>query len=216
MVKKNLTIDIVAVKTVEEIENLLTLPDLVLVNMNQAMDRCPNLLLIAIFETIPVVPVMCFSADEWICRERFRVHARRLIVLPCDELQHCVERFIESKKRGGQNNLLFIDKPLNFLNVELEDTFKRLSSRELEILCLLGKGMGSPEISGALGCKRNTIDSHLRSVRHKIKRQGSYGLRSIAVQMAQADCCQVFSRCFDHICPCRGESVGSCPIRMPK
>ena len=44
-----------------------------------------------------------------------------------------------------------------------------LSDRELEVLTLLGQGLRFKEIAGALKRSPKTIDSHLRSIRSKVK-----------------------------------------------
>lgn len=88
----------------------------------------------------------------------------------------------------------------------------RLSPRELEILCLLGKGLGSPEIAECLQCSKNTVLTYVRKLGIKLERPGTAQLRCWAVRFACQSGCKTMAFSADHICSYRAESIRNCPV----
>lgn len=193
---------------------LLDFPlDLVLVNMGHGR-KCPNLILVEILDQFPVVPVLCYAyGKRWPGMGLLTRYGNRVMAVTYGELIQGLGEYVESIRNGSS---VFPRQPSDGVaepeNRLLLKTLRGLSPREREVLCLLGKGDDILEISGRLGCQPETVKSHCKGIRRKLKLYGMMELRHLAVQYAATRFCKVFSLCEDHICPCRKDSVGSCPL----
>jgi DNA-binding NarL/FixJ family response regulator len=186
-------------------------PDLILLNMSADQSFCANRQLLMILEHIPEVPVMCYSSGVWLYRQSFSPYQNRIIRLSYDEVLSSLEDFI------CNHDVAIIPEGSDLLSHELfdaqfEEIFRLLTPKEHEVFCLIGKGKGSPEIAEALGCKKNTVDSHLKNIRNKLRSAGAAQLRVMAASIAQTNSCKVYSSCSGHRCPDTERSVGMCSL----
>ncbi len=185
---------------------------LILVNMEHGR-KCSNQILVKILDQFPEIPVMCYSSGErWIGRWAFKRYGNRLIVMTYGELLRGLREYVESVLNGDP---VFPRQPSAGIaghEKGLVETIRKLSPREREVLCLLGKGHDVFEISDLLECRQDTVKSHYKSIRRKLKLCGIVELRRLAFQYARAGYCKVFSLYENHICLCRKESVGTCPL----
>jgi len=192
---------------------LLDFPlDLVLVNMEHGR-KCSNLILVKILDQFPAVPVLCYALGKrWVGKGLLKQYGNRVLAVTYGELVRGLGEYVESIRNGA--SVFPLQPPDDVADPEngLLETLGRLSPREREVLCLLGKGDDILEISGRLGCQPETVKSHCKGIRRKLKLCGMMELRHLAVRYAATRFCKVFFLCEDHICPCRKDSVGTCPL----
>ena len=186
-------------------------PELILINMDQGQVHCPDLLLLGIFHSFKSVPVVCYHASGWEGRIALEEHAEQVIDLTYAELMHGLYEILMSIKLGNGSPALTTGFR-NMITPDTENIFERLSPREFEVFCLLGKGHGSPEIANILGIKRNTVDVQIRTIRNKLQVSSIYELKQQSIRFGRDGVCRVFSQSPDHMCHFRGASVGTCPF----
>lgn len=198
--------------TVEELLKQSFSPDLVLVNIGSDQMRCAKLLLLHVLNRIPEVSVMVYFPKTWDYGSAFGEHMYRLIRLTYTELMQSFREALIRLENGtplGKEGTS--SKPLDATE-KAGKLVGRLSPREKDILCLMGKGLGIVEVSGELGSGQETVKTHLKNIRGKLKINGIVEIRLLAAQYAQQGDCRVFSTHATHICPCRNDSVGNCPV----
>jgi len=184
-------------------------PGLIMINMNNG-SRCSSLLLLKILNETPHVPVICYSPEAWCGSKVLKKYAERLVALTYNDIASGLRDYVAELQKPGHERDLYSKNKMTFMSNERVG--EKLSPRERDVFCLLGKGHGSLEIAGILNRKKNTVDSHLKSIRRKLNSEESQKIRPTAVQFSQAELCHVFSRYENHICLCRGKSVGTCPL----
>ncbi|MDF7808817.1 LuxR family transcriptional regulator [Pontiellaceae bacterium B12219] len=185
--------------------------DLILMNMSADQKVCANLQLLMILEGIPEVPVICYSSSAWLYRKSFTPYLSRIIQIKCADILSLLKDFIATCDPSPFTERVESDDP-NFMEEQFEELFRLLTPKEHEVFCLIGKGNGSPEIAALLGCKKNTIDSHLKNIRNKLRSAGAVDLRMMASAIARTNTCKVYTRHTCHHCPDIGKSVGLCPL----
>ena len=145
-------------------------------------------------------------AIETIAKVRRRVPQLLLIVYS----MHDAPLFIESAFRAGANGYVTKADPVESLieaisavkqgqrhlgpslartleerfaaNGQLKATLDGLSTRELEVVTLLGQGFGLSEIADRFSVSSRTIESHLMHLRQKLGAQNNRGLTRIVIQ----------------------------------
>ena len=187
-------------------------PDLILINMDQGQVYCPDALLLGIFRSFKPVPVVCYHASGWKGRIALKKHAGQVIDLTYAELMHGLHEILMSLKLGSELPVSTTGFR-NMISSDAERILERLSPREFEVFCLLGKGHGSSEIADVLEIKRNTVDAQIRTIRNKLRIPSIYELKQLSIRFGRDGVCRVFAQSPDHMCHFRGASVGTCPFR---
>lgn len=184
-------------------------PNLVMVNADQG-EKCVHLMLLNILRQFPDVPVICYSASGWINPVILRHHPGRLIGLSYDEVVSCLKDFLSSDLSvipSSGKSLATVD-----IVESPQSEMDRLSSVETDILCLIGKGYGSPEMADILDRSKHTVSTHIKNMGKKLQVSGVSELRQVAFRYTREGVCRTFSHSDDHICSCLNERVGTCPI----
>jgi DNA-binding CsgD family transcriptional regulator len=185
--------------------------DLILMNMSADQKVCANLQLLMILENIPESPVMCYSSGAWLYRKSFTPYLSRIIRINYSDILSLLRDFISTSDSSHFSEKFNPDAP-DLLDEQFEELFRLLTPKEHEVFCLIGKGNGSPEIAALLGCKKNTVDSHLKNIRNKLRSAGAVDLRMMVSAIARTNTCKVYTRHTCHHCPDTGQSVGLCPL----
>lgn len=74
----------------------------------------------------------------------------------------------------------------NVTGIRPDHSYHKLSSQEIEVYRLLGKGAGTPEIGATLGISQNTVESYYARILNKLKLSGVRELRRYAIAHPQA------------------------------
>jgi DNA-binding CsgD family transcriptional regulator len=187
-------------------------PALLLIHLSHNT-QCSGLMLSKALNTFKETTIMCYASGRWVGRNVFRKHGGRLIMLSYGKVVETLRDYQLLRQAAESMHRSIPSRRITYLDDELEAILARLSPRERDVLCLLGKGHGIPEIAEFLGRKSNTVDSHLRNIRGKLRFKGMAELRTMAVRIAQTGSCHVFSRYDSHICPhIDDQPVGNCPL----
>ncbi|MBN2616783.1 MAG: response regulator transcription factor [Spirochaetales bacterium] len=72
----------------------------------------------------------------------------------------------------------------NLYSEDYSTSLKKLSDRQLQIFCLIGKGYGSLEISEKLNISRKTVDTHKENIKIKLNCNTSKDLRQLAIEFS--------------------------------
>lgn len=205
-------IRIVICNSVEHAAGQTTCPDLLLIHLSHDTE-CSNFVLHQALSAFSETLIICYSAGFWVGRKKFSNYRERLMALTYEEVLEILRDYV-AIRRGIELSMPGISEHrMAQMDDELEHVLTRLTPKERDVLCLLGKGHGSPEIAEIMNRKPNTIDSHLKNIRGKLQFKGMTELRSLAIRIAQSGSCHVFSRYDSHICPhLGGASVGCCPL----
>lgn len=181
--------------------------DLILVN-GECGKRCPNWFLEQLMKTAPESIILYYSRTLNISSKLSNNHINRLFFIR-------LETFFESLR--SVIDLILLGEPVEITTSQGDDLsphilgIKKLSPRELEVFCLLGKGYGAPEIAAILKLSKNTVDSHIKGIKRKLALGGTLQIRLRAQEFSMARQCRTFSCSKTHICPSRGESLAKCP-----
>lgn len=188
------------------------MPGLAMVNMEQRR-KCSRLILLNILETIPEIPVMCYSPESWIVRGVFNSYRNRLMAMTYEGVVQGLKEYIASVRDGDPVSCFRL--PAEKINhSSVLEKVDRLSPRELEILCLMGQGHGVLEASDIIDIGCETVKSHLKGIRRKLNLNGIIAIRYLAASYARTGECQTFFSGNNHICQCRGKTMGSSPVRF--
>ena len=115
--------------------------DLVLLNMEHAK-QCASLMLHRVLDCLPGIPVMCYSATgRPVSHATLKEHGKRLIRLSYGRVIHGLREYTVSVHTGRPFDATgLVDSFEDGCNAEIG----HLSPRELDVLCLVGKGHGTP------------------------------------------------------------------------
>lgn len=91
-----------------------------------------------------------------------------------------LKKLVEAIREVAKNNLFFDDAIMSKDTVTKEDII--LSSREKEILRLIGEGKTSQEIADLLFIGKSTVDTHRKNILKKMSIQGKTDLIRFAVE----------------------------------
>lgn len=185
-------------------------PDLVMFNM-EMKDSCSNFRLLKILEQFPEIPIICYSQGVNVSGYISNKYDTRLIYLPYDKVMQNLLDYMNNLTDYTANQIQQLGRNYE-PSAQTLHGFDKLSSRELEVFSLLGKVHGVLEIIDVLGIKRSTIESHIKTLRHKLKLNSTQEIKYQALTYAKSTSCVAFSNSDDHICPHRQCSLGNCVL----
>jgi DNA-binding NarL/FixJ family response regulator len=70
--------------------------------------------------------------------------------------------------------------------------FRKLTAMEMEILCLIGKGMDENSVSRILFLKRQTVKNHIRKIKEKSGTNDIYDLAGVSLQLSDSNILQYY------------------------
>ena len=204
-------VDFVRCETLEALRLHAENIDLIMINM-EYKKRCPCLLLAEVLNEISAVPILCYSADGRIQKWVFDQHADRLIVFSFHKIMRLLNDSTTISKDEIRGWTLEEKRSMDDAERELLEKIVRLSPREMEMLCLVGKGYGAQEVADHLDRRPSTVETHLKNMRGKLQIGTLVELRCLANAYARTKACRAFSATAGMICSCRKASLGSCPL----
>ncbi|MDF7805847.1 LuxR C-terminal-related transcriptional regulator [Pontiellaceae bacterium B12219] len=185
-------------------------PDLILINLNPQCICVRHLISIS-RELYPQIPIIGYlnTFNEGESKEHIDIEVLPITVMSYHELLLQFSEYLGLLQVGDS---IHEQAPLNSNERYTGLTyFKRLSPREKDIFCLLGKGLGTIEIAEIVNCSPRTVETHIRKIGDKLNEAGLFRIRRIAIQEAREWKCQVLSDPGDHRCIHIGNTVGHCP-----
>lgn len=200
-----------ALKTSSAFSGLLgSPPDLVLINLNH--QTCCNRHLIGLTQvSFPDVPIIGYlnSFDPDTLGLISATYPHSMILMTYQEILLQLREYIRLVQLGESlyERTTSRSKKAGFDLLG----FMRLSPKEKDVFCLMGKGLGTPEIAGELNCSPRTIETHQRKIGHKLKVSGQFEIRRLALRLMQNDSCNVLSKSDGHNCTFINKSIGHCP-----
>lgn len=191
----------------EELEGIKRAPDLTLVHLNHA-SYCSHYLLGTLLKRMAQSLVMGFSMHPVKGLESLiEIEQGRLRLATYEELVERLSEYVSViRLRGGWPSL---DPGLEKGSPNASE-LSRLSPRERDVFCLVGKGLGAVEISEAVGCGVRTVETHLRKIRDSLQVGNLVEMRRLAITFTHRGHCRVFSGQEYHRCPHTGRNVGQC------
>lgn len=186
-------------------------PQMVLINMDQD-SRCSDWLLLKTLKAYPEAHVLCYVQNRWMNPSLLHEFKHRLSIVSYSELLDGLTEYFAAAERGDSFPCFIESNTEMYTHDEMALSLKCLTGREFEVLCLLGKESGAPEIAEKLECSRNTVEWHLKNICRKLNANGMKALRKLALNVDRLNLCRTFSVHDNHICPDLGRSVGSCPF----
>ena len=164
-----------------------TSPDAVTVDLSLDGDLSGIELVRAIKESFPEVKSLVLSMhDESLYAERVIRAGARGYVMKKEALDNVIEAL--RKIMSGELFLSeaisgkIIDKLLHGSSDTMNTPVDILASKEFEVFQLTGHGFSSREIAEKMGISINTIESHKRNIREKLRLKNSSELIKHAVQ----------------------------------
>ena len=150
-------------------------PCVLLINLRflEAMEGSRILSLVDDSERIHIL-VMADSEELAACRNLLRIGCKGLLVpnMPTEMIVRAISKVIEGEIWMSRTHLSSLLQE----NVRVNDEV-RLTSREKEILYLVGSGMNNQQIADALYITRETVRWHIRGLYTKI---GTHDRQSVA------------------------------------
>ena len=150
--------DFIVCESVEELRQQSEGIDLIMINM-ECRKWCPDLFLFRILNEIKSITVMCYSTGGWVSQSILDEHRDRLLRLCYTEVIDSLRRCMASIQRGDALNTTWFMDVSNSLDGSPMVELECLSPRELDILCLVGKGHGTPEMAEILKCCPSTVET---------------------------------------------------------
>lgn len=179
-------------------------PDLILFNLDQ-QTSCAQWRLREKLSLHPGVPILCYSTREYVSPKLLVDHGPRLHVIRPSKLFSFLCLFLVSDWGAAVASF-------ERVHHECQIAKARLSNREREIFCLLGKGCDSREAATRLDLSKSTVDSHIQGIRRKMGSEGTVEIRMLARTHAHQTFCRAQASGEGHICSERESSIGSCPL----
>ena len=150
-------------------------PCVLLINLRflEAMEGSRILTLVDDSDSVHIL-VMAESEELAACRNLLRIGCKGLLVpgMPTEMNVRAISKVIEGEIWMSRTNLSSLLQE----NVRANDEVK-LTSREKEILYLVGRGMNNQQIADALYISRETVRWHIRGLYTKI---GTHNRQSVA------------------------------------
>jgi DNA-binding CsgD family transcriptional regulator len=185
--------------------------DLILINLNHR-SMCFRYLIGRAEKYFPGIPVLGYlNTFNSVELEEYRIRTSSpLILLTYQELILQLREYMQLIQHEEALPVNFSTKGQDGKISNLE-MFIRLSPKEKDIFCLIGKGLGSSEISEIVCCSIRTVESHVRNLGNKLNLSGQFELRRFAIRMSVNNQCKVLSEGNNHHCSYIQDSIGKCP-----
>ncbi len=205
-------VDLLCFSAEQLLDGTVSRADLYLLGM-ELHGSCSQLLLHCLFEQHTESIVICYMQSmAGSSVSHFKEHRHRLFLLCHDLLDEHLEDVLN--RVASEDSLPAVDQLIcRALSVEDDAHYvlKKLSMRELEIFCMVGKGCTAQGIAGRLNISKNTVDTHIKGIRRKLGGLDGVDLRMNSIQLSRSSGCEVLSKGSEHICPHINDSIGRCP-----
>jgi len=162
-------------------------PDLVLVDLQLESNASGLDLVKSVQQRYPSIPALVVSMhDDFLYAERAISAGAKGYIMKNEAEDHIISaiRDVLAGKLYLRNeiSLNIVSKVLHRSSEPLEPSIDRLTDREFEVLLLLGNGLGTQKIAKKLNLSINTVETHRRNIKQKLKLKDSDELVQYAIR----------------------------------
>ncbi|MFH0975963.1 MAG: response regulator transcription factor [Spirochaetota bacterium] len=162
-------------------------PDLLLVDLQLESNASGLDLIKSVQQRYPSIPALVVSMhDDFLYAERAISAGAKGYIMKSEAEDHIISA-IHDVLAGklylrNETSLNIVSKVLHRSSEPLEPSIERLTDREFEVFQLLGNGLGTQKIAKKLNLSINTIETHRRNIKLKLKLKDSDELVQYAIR----------------------------------